>query len=151
MRYSCLILTVFLASCVTQNKTDPAHQVVIFGSLCADGLFFDSAVEDIVAVRTGPIARQAELNRWGDVFYSDPLDVGESWKVISLSDQWEIPFRTDAPGLLFLGSLVVSGDGSRVTRRPTPTEEDVLRSLLDALWWTTWRRPILERLEEIDH
>ncbi len=135
------------------NGEDPTHHVIVAWSLCTDGLLFDSAIEDVVIVRTDPGAPRAgiEPHRQGDVFYTDALDVGESWKVTSLSDPWVVSFRTDTPGLLFLGSFAVAGDGLRVTRRSVPTEEEILRTLLDALWWTPWRQVILDRLREIDY
>lgn len=162
-------LGVFLLGCASQEPPadDPAVSVIVFGSLCVDGLLFDGAVTDIVLQRTEPgtAALLIEPYRRGSLFFTDPLPVGGRWKISSFTteagtqvvvqaeDQGgpsPLAFSAESPGLLFLGSFSTADrDILRppdVTRRNVPAEMDLLRDLLDAYRGTAWETVIMSRM-----
>ncbi len=163
-----LLLLLFLAtlpSCSTlQEARDapaagPQDHVLAFGFLRVDNLLLDQEIQRIRMVQTGSpgIETGMDLPAHGNMFFTEPLPVGTRWRIASLSvGEEEVPvsldFTADQPGLLFLGSIELDGDGAglpEIRRRNTPTERQLLQDLLDAWRETPWEKNIRERMAAI--
>ncbi len=161
-----LVLLMALASCSTfqdsrnQALGGPTDHVMVFGSFRIDNLLLDQPIDRILMVRVDPALpkTQMEPSVAGNMFFSDPLPTGSRWRIASVTVGEEelavsFDFRADQPGLLFLGSMEISGDGSQqsqVRRFPTPSERRLLQDLLDAWKGTAWEPAIRARIRRIE-
>ncbi len=170
---------------VKKEYGDPSNTTLVFGSVSADVGIFGNILDNIYRLTYIQLNPQKDAmvispGRVGPTFFTQPLPLGLSLKLAyfyykpnsqtiiynyrGVQGKSPIDFRTEKPGLLYLGSFVYCTEEYAKTKKETfsfrynnrdfypvgtISELTSLKSILPYYKGTAWEPIILKRIEEL--